>query len=961
MNNSTIRDCGSTSSNEGGSVFFGLSEGGLLEINHTNVTECFCSNIGRGGGMFLKSQSASQKALPFVLSNITFRGNAALKGRDVFVKCTDLDSQISESQFLINFGEPFVKELAIWGCTADNYEDEEDLLGRVYVFRSEFIFVSSIVGNSSDSKNCGEMKSACSSLNVGVSHIIPSDYSQLFIWNETALTGSCSAQKVTTKSMESNRNAEIKVSEVELAGEEVVRTSESVRFERVSLVFDGMCNIACSCLIRQLNGFLFLGSVSFLAESGSLWNSQNNLDFSLLTVEDGLLEGSECSICSLQLAKSAFRVLTSESVKFQDLTISNVQCLSSVIECGISQSVSISKLKAENTTLQNGCMISSKESSSLLFSLSLSSFANISRSSSGPSVIFTSHAKSASEMFNCSFCECASASAKGSQVAMVSADEMMVDQCKFEGNLAGGSEEMNVAEEGICEWNGSVVDFSDCVTEIRDTTVCDSSKGGLTASGGAVTIEACNFNNNNPSILHYPSVRRNIICSDFGVVNVMSVKGGDGLERNTSLWILNDGCSFEGIVSERDSSFFIPVLESVEAKEETDRMKLTFKGMLLVPCNLSFAVVKKNGEEKEIEKHDFETNGFLTEREVEGSVGKDLVSNCGEEVEVSVYILFGDKNSPSSTDSIILKNRSVKVKDDERISEEDNKIEWSLIAFIGCVIVVAILLFVIIIIVVLKKKQNKGKRKVGDGDIEGTKNIVRGEWRKEDVVQREEEEEDKVQVVLDGETGNEMGMSTEKVEELDVHENKEVIENTFDCEEVIGVMPVNYVEMQTVALLQSCGEDGSMESAACAGGIEDQNMRKGDGKAKRGKRRKGKKRRQVEEIDEIGDERGGSEIGLNELGGAASDDGRNGSPTEYYIGICSAPNSHFSMIGDDSEDQGMKRTMEEERKVVKEVREEEGEVIKLKKRKKKKKKNQKREDKSEIVKDVAEMGLIDAG
>ncbi|KAH7825799.1 uncharacterized protein MONOS_17429 [Monocercomonoides exilis] len=709
MNNSTIRDCGSTSSNEGGSVFFGLSEGGLLEINHTNVTECFCSNIGRGGGMFLKSQSVSQKPLPFVLSNITFRGNVALKGRDVFVQCTDLDSQISESQFLINFGEPFVKELAIWGCTADNYEDEEDLLGRVYVFRSEFIFVSSIVGNSSDSKNCGEMKSACSSLNVGVSHIIPSDYSQLFIWNETTLTGSCSAQKVTIKSMESNRNAEIKVSEVELVGEEVVRTSESVRFERVSLVFDGMCNIACSCLIRQLNGFLFLGTVSFLAESGSLWNSQNNFDFSLLTVEDGLLEGSECSICSLQLAKSAFRVLTSESVKFQDLTISNVQCLSSVIECGISQSVSISKLKAENTTLQNGCVISSKESSSLLFSLSLSSFANISRSSSGPSVIFTSHAKSASEMFNCSFCECASASAKGSQVAMVSADEMMVDQCKFEGNLAGGSEEMNVAEEGICEWNGSVVDFSDCVTEIRDTTVCDSSKGGLTASGGAVTIEACNFNNNNPSILHYPSVRRNIICSDFGVVNVMSVKGGDGLLPNTSLWILNNECTMKGIAGERPSPLFIPTIESAKIDKKGDEVRLYVKGTLLLPCNVGLKLSLRNGDEERVEKYDFDE--FVNESVIAADISSSTIGE-EENAEASVSLLFGNEKHKCETQHFILKNRSVaQTSGDEKIVEGGKKEKsfWPIIVIVCVVFVVLLLVIVVILAVRWKKAKNEAE------------------------------------------------------------------------------------------------------------------------------------------------------------------------------------------------------------------------------------------------------------
>ncbi|KAH7819892.1 uncharacterized protein MONOS_1805 [Monocercomonoides exilis] len=135
MDNSTIDGCGSASSHEGGGVFFLLNEKGRLEMNHTNVTDCFCSNIGRGGGLFLKTQSVAKKTLPFVLSNITFRGNVASKGRDVFVKCTDLDTQISEWQFLINFGEPFVKELAIWGCTADNYEDgfvsEAEAVGMV--------------------------------------------------------------------------------------------------------------------------------------------------------------------------------------------------------------------------------------------------------------------------------------------------------------------------------------------------------------------------------------------------------------------------------------------------------------------------------------------------------------------------------------------------------------------------------------------------------------------------------------------------------------------------------------------------------------------------------------------------------------------------------------------------------------------------------------------------------------
>ncbi|KAH7815959.1 uncharacterized protein MONOS_18277 [Monocercomonoides exilis] len=709
MENSTIDGCGSASSNEGGGMFFLLNERGKLEMNHTNVVKCFCSNIGRGGGMFLKSQSVSQEALPFVLSNITLRENVASKGRDVFVKCTDLDSQISESQFLINFGEPFVKELAIWGCTADNYGDEEDLLRRVFVFRSEFIFVSSVVGNSSDSKQCGEMKSTCSSLDVGVSHIIPSDYSQLLIWNETTLTGSCSAQRVTIKSMEASRNAEIKVSEISLADEGVVRTSESVRLEKVSFVFGGMQNVVCSCLIHQLNGSLILESVSFHSESRTTANPQLLFDASLIVVEDGVFEADACSVNSLGFTKPVFNILGSERASFDDLGVDDVRCKSSVIECGKSEKVSVSRLTGTNITLQNESLISFENGHSSLFvSLVLSSFSNISRSASGSCIVCTTHPMGCFEMCNCSLSKCSSESQKGSQVAITSAEKILMESCVFEGSLEERTENYLNREEEICRWNGSVVDVAKSSAMLKDTTILNSPEGGITTSGGNVKIEKGEFLNNNPSIEGYPSLRRNIICSDSGILNVMSLKGGDGLERNTSLWMLDDGCSFEGIVSERDSSFVIPVLESVEAKKEANRMKLTFKGMLLVPCNLSFSVAKRKGDEKEIEKYDFDMEGFLSEREAEGSVAKDLLSSCGDEIEVSASILFGNAESPSSTNPFILKNASEAKGGDERIVEGENK-EMSIWPIIVIVLVVILLIVLVgfILFVVRWKKQKR--------------------------------------------------------------------------------------------------------------------------------------------------------------------------------------------------------------------------------------------------------------
>ncbi|KAH7821118.1 uncharacterized protein MONOS_13548 [Monocercomonoides exilis] len=712
MENSTIDNCGSTSSHEGGGVFFLLNERGRLEMNHTNVTECFCSNIGRGGGLFLKSQSVSQKTLPFVLSNITFLQNVASKGRDVFVKCTDLDLQISESQFLINFGEPFVRELAIWGCTADNYGDEEDLLRRMFGFRSEFIFVSSIVENSSDSKQCGEMKSTCSSLNVGVSHIIPSDYSQLFVWNETELTGSCSAEKVTIKSMEASRNGEIKVKEIELGNEGVVITSESVRIEKVSFVFGGMENIVCSCLIHQLNGSLILESVSFLSESRTAENTQTLFDFSLIVVEDGVFEAEKCSVGHLSFSKPVFEILHSERVTFEDVGVDDVECKGSLIECGKSEKLSISKFAATNIELEEKSLISLGNShSSLVLSLVLSSFRNISRSTSGSSIVCSSQPMSGFETCNCSFHECTSESQKGSQVAITNANKMFIDLCVFEGSIVSGTEGNEITDE-VCKWNGSVVDLSMSEAVVRDTTICNSSKGGMSVSGGTIIIKDGRFENNNPSIENYPSVRRNIICSNSASLTISSLKGGDGVLPNTSLWILNEGCNFEGIISERASPFFIPVLESVEAKEVGEEVEIVFKGKELLPCDLSFMVVKQIGEEKQIEQHEFGESGYVSETEVEGRLPKEMITEAGEGVEVSVCILFGDGNNPSSTDSFILKNKSEsKTNGEEKLAEggKEGKSYLLLIVIIMAFVLLIILIVAVIFIVRWRKVKNEAE------------------------------------------------------------------------------------------------------------------------------------------------------------------------------------------------------------------------------------------------------------
>jgi hypothetical protein len=104
---------------------------------------------------------------------------------------------------------------------------------------------------------------------------------------------------------------------------------------------------------------------------------------------------------------------------------------------------------------------------------------------------------------------------------------------------------------------------------MNEVFINESSKGGMSMEGGKVKIIMGEFEHNNPFIKKYPSFRRNMICEGRGQIEIESLKGGDGVFPNLSLWILpsssSSDCLFiDGITRERKSLFFIPSLNKAE-------------------------------------------------------------------------------------------------------------------------------------------------------------------------------------------------------------------------------------------------------------------------------------------------------------------------------------------------------------------------------------------------------------
>ncbi|KAH7816254.1 uncharacterized protein MONOS_3034 [Monocercomonoides exilis] len=684
VNASNITEDKAELSEKGGAISFTLGASGSMKMIDSTISHCSCNNnTGRGGGVYLATKERGE--LNFTFVKMKFRNNEARVGNDIFIECHNITSQINENQFQFDLREGhYYRYNAIYGRDECEYPSDTDLIDFVTIHQSDTIIVSSV--NGSNERQCGTITLPCFSIEHGIMHLTSDIMSLIFVVEESEIRGELDLKEMSLSS-KSRDLCEVEVkSGITRTREALITTAGTVSMLRVNFVFDSNFISSHESLISSEGGILEIVNCSFSSKQSNEEGKARlaNIPFHIIKMAKGELQLDGCTISNLILHKSALYLSSSLPSVVYSFDISNStisHSLVEIIECG---QLNMEKFHTENISIEGN-------EESLISCLSM---------------------KKTIQLTNCTIGKTNSKITKGKLMKAEDCTDVKMDSCIFDGSTKERNEQYLNEEEEMCRWDGSLVDITKSSVMMKDTAIANSPEGGITVRGGNVIIEKGEFIDNNPSIEGYPSLRRNIICSNSGTLNVMSLKGGDGWKDNTSLWVLNDGCHFEGIVSERDSSFFIPALESVEAKEETDRMKLTFKGMLLVPCNLSFSVVKRKGDEKEIEKYTFDENGYLTEREVEGSVGKDLISSCGNDVEVSIHILFGDAENPSSTHPFILKNRSEsKQKENENIVNGDKNASslWIIIVVVMAIILLIVLLISIVLVIRWRKQKRRTK------------------------------------------------------------------------------------------------------------------------------------------------------------------------------------------------------------------------------------------------------------
>ncbi|KAH7827767.1 uncharacterized protein MONOS_14225 [Monocercomonoides exilis] len=719
--------CLSEKSEEGGGMKVSLrSRGSELKVSGCSFGMCICSIVkGRGGGLMIdasglgETEADTEDAPPLgiMIESTRFTMNDAFVGKDVFIRCKWIEKQINEKLFSLDFSQDALKSNNSI-CGSDEEKRDIDLIPLITFYYGQQVFVCV---NGRDIRQCGEQTNPCKSVSHGVSHIQKGIMNVIFIDGEGDIGGECVMGDVSVKPMKKVKatvHFNATVQEMGNEGNMVMFVNECV-VERCVFEFGEQFSSSHSCIMKVKNGTTEMSECECLSSATEL-----TIHSTIMGVEGGELEMDKCVFTRMKLSVPLIEFIGESKAVISETKIDNMESEGNVIEVGDRAEVEMKELDVQNITF----------------------------SRSGSVVKMQNLAKN-EVLSNCSFGKCLSSKEKGSIVSVSKCANVRFDLCRFSGDLeekASEEKKTNGRTEEVCKWKGSVVDAISSSLTMKYTTISNSKKGGLSLSGGSVVIEKGEFENNNPDIVGYPSVRRNAICTGNGEFDVVSLKGGDGLKDNTSLWILDEGCKLGGIAGERASPFFIPILEDVKkTTQPSDELKLIIHGKLLLPCDLSVKISMKNGDEEEIMRKGIDEEGYVSENEIHSIISSSELEEVRDETEVSVCILFGKVDSPSSTESFILKNGSeIKAKGDDRIAEggKEGKSYWLLIV---CVVIVVALLVVIIILAVRwrrAKNENKDLREIVNDNIRKDPKLIEMvtmEMSPEDQWKRAEKEAEK--------------------------------------------------------------------------------------------------------------------------------------------------------------------------------------------------------------------------
>ncbi|KAK2959579.1 hypothetical protein BLNAU_5357 [Blattamonas nauphoetae] len=261
--------------------------------------------------------------------------------------------------------------------------------------------------------------------------------------------------------------------------------------------------------------------------------------------------------------------------------------------------------------------------------------------------------------------------------------------------------------EEICSWTNGILQLDNCTTSISDTKLNHLSFGAVNMKAGSLKVETSSFHDNSPNLSHFPSLRRNIHCSDGGHLEIGSLSGGDGVGDKMG-WFSRSDCTLSGDGVDVKTAFFAPTLSTDESMsmfaKKTETFVITIVGTTLIPCGLKLDVFEKSKDGTEGQSRSFELNlnstTSFSEKVIVLSLSESSLPTFSKSLEWRGRLRFG--RDLHTADSFVIQPNS-----SDRFAQamKDNMKWW-----IPVVVVVSLLLLNVIVIVVvcIRRNQKKG-------------------------------------------------------------------------------------------------------------------------------------------------------------------------------------------------------------------------------------------------------------
>ncbi|KAH7825106.1 uncharacterized protein MONOS_6344 [Monocercomonoides exilis] len=431
----TMTKCMSEKSMEGGGMKMLLKRGvSELKVSGCSLGMCVCSTgKGRGGGMMIDALDPNEKntnteisPIGLRLENIRFMMNDAFIGKDVFIRCVSIASQINERLFELDFDQEALRgKDSICGSDGEGKTDI-NLIPLITFFFGQQVFISV---NGSNNRQCGAQTNPCKSVSCGVSHIQRGMGNFIWIDGEGDIGGECAIGDLCMKSMKKAKGTihfnEV-IQEMESEGSVIVFVNECA-VERCVHEFGELFEANHKCIMKVKNGTTIMRECECLSSTSELV-----IDSIVMAVEGGELEMDKCLVSRMKLRVPLMEFIGESKAVMSETRIDDLKSEGNVIEIGDTAKVELKELDAENITISRSGSVAKIQNAAKRVVLS-----------------------------NCSFGKCFSSKEKGSIVFVDNCDDMNFDSCNFLGDLGDEAKEesrRNDRTDEICKWNGSLVD-----------------------------------------------------------------------------------------------------------------------------------------------------------------------------------------------------------------------------------------------------------------------------------------------------------------------------------------------------------------------------------------------------------------------------------------------------------------------------------------------------------------------